>query len=205
MPHISEDRIIGFFDNLSELFTAAEEPIPLEEVLKQVSSLHSVSEKEILAHLYLGQEFHYNPFGEWGISTWATIRPRRMADKIYLILKKHQEPMHFKDLADHINNYQFDHKKAHPPTVHNELILDKRFVLVGRGMYALREWGYQPGVVAEVIDRVFEKEQKPLTREEIIFGVMKERVVKPGTVYLALTDKSKYTKNADGTFMRTGF
>lgn len=135
-----------------------------------------------------------NPYGEWGLSEWKTVNPRRMSDKIYLVLKKHGKPMHFTEIAEAINRTGFDHKKAYPATVHNELILDKRFVLVGRGTYALREWGYQPGVVADVIERVLRSAGEPMAKEKIIEQVLKQRVVKPSTVALALMNRQRFSK-----------
>ena len=55
--------------------------------------------------------------------------------------------MHFKEVAEAISK-TFG-KKTHYATCHNELIKDSRFVLVGRGMYALAEWGYQAGIAPQ--------------------------------------------------------
>lgn len=81
-----------------------------------------------------------NKFGEWGISNWQEIKPKTVNDKIYLVLKHVGEPMHFTAIADKINEVKFDKKKANAATVHNELILDSRYILVGRGTYALKAW-----------------------------------------------------------------
>ncbi len=81
-----------------------------------------------------------NKFGDWGLSDSPEVKPKKISDKIYLVLKHQGEPMHFKDIADKINEIDFDHKKANAGTAHNELILDDRFELVGRGLYGLKEW-----------------------------------------------------------------
>jgi len=151
------------------------------------------------SYLDLAVTLKQNPFGEWGLSSWHSVRPKRMSDKIYLVLKKHSAPLHFREIAEYINKIKFDHKQAHPPTVHNELILDSRFVLVGRGLYALAEWGYKPGVVADVVAHVLQHAGRPLTREEIIAEVGKQRLVKKGTILLALTNKEKFQRLPDGT------
>jgi hypothetical protein len=78
--------------------------------------------------------------GKWGKDDWQEIKPKTINDKIYLTLKNAGAPMHFKEIADKINEIAFDHKKANPATVHNELILDARYELVGRGRYGLKEW-----------------------------------------------------------------
>lgn len=81
-----------------------------------------------------------NKFGEWGKADWQEVKPRTINDKIYLVLKHFGKPMHFTEIAEKINEVAFDHKKANAATVHNELILDDRYVLVGRGTYALKKW-----------------------------------------------------------------
>jgi hypothetical protein len=105
----------------------------------------------VLGLLGISRQVRRNTFSEWGLSHWETVNPKRMNDKIYLVLKKHGSPLHFREITKLINEAQFDHKVAYPPTVHNELIMDKKYVLVGRGIYALKEWGYTPGVVADIL------------------------------------------------------
>ena len=57
--------------------------------------------------------------------------------------------------------------------------------MVGRGLYALKEFGYTKGTVAEVIESLLRK-KSPLTKQEIIEGVLKQRHVKKGTISLNL-------------------
>jgi len=154
----------------------------------------------IEAYLELSEIIAVNPFAEWGLATSPLVKPKRMGDKIYLVLKKNGKPIHFNDITGNINEYEFDHRKAYAPTVHNELILDGRFVLVGRGIYALREWGYQEGTVADVLARILNEADNPLTREELIESVLKERMVKEGTIHLALTNRSKFKRLEDGSY-----
>jgi hypothetical protein len=93
-------------------------------------------------------------------------------------------------------------KRAHEATTHNELIKDDRFVLVGRGLYALAEWGYVSGVVRDVIRKVLNK-YGPMTREEIFNKVMKERYVKENTVLVNLQNSTYFKKDADGKYHAT--
>jgi len=90
-------------------------------------------------------------------------------------------------------------RKAHPATCHNELIKDARFVLVGRGLYALAEWGYSRGVVADVIKSILKKDG-PLTKEEIISKVKKERYVKDNTILVNLQNGHYFKKTKDGLY-----
>jgi hypothetical protein len=150
--------------------------------------------------LGLSARVHRNSFGEWGLKHWQTITPKRMNDKIYLVLKKQGKPLHFRDIVRLINEQHFDGKQAYAPTVHNELILDKKFVLVGRGIYALTEWGYQPGVVADVLESILKEHGEAMGRDELVEQVLKQRLVKKGTVYLALTNRRRFLRLPDGRY-----
>ncbi len=182
-------------DELAQLLITQKPSSPLQGVLSDASV--------ILNLLQLSANIRRNTFGEWGLRHWETISPKRMNDKIYLILKKNGKPMHFRDIVRMINEQSFDHKKAYAPTVHNELILDDKFVLVGRGIYALKEWGYKPGVVADVMVEVLKEKGQPMTRDEIVEAVLKQRLVKKGTIYLALTNKKKFNRLPDGRYILT--
>ena len=128
----------------------------------------------------------------WGLTEWRFVRPRSIRDKVEIILRKSGEPLHFMDIANRIKEAQFDHKNVTVQAVHNELIRYPQFVLVGRGLYALREWGYEPGTVADVIEKIL-KEKGPLSKKEIISEVAKQRTVKVGTISLNL-QKMPYFK-----------
>lgn len=121
----------------------------------------------------------------WGMTEWRFVRPRSIRDKVEIILKKEEKPLHFVDIANHIREADFDRKNVTIQAVHNELIRYPQFVLVGRGLYALREWGYEPGTVADVIERILD-DKGPLTKKEIIAEVAKQRRVKVGTISLNL-------------------
>jgi hypothetical protein len=81
-----------------------------------------------------------NKYGEWGLADSSEIKPKTVNDKIYLILKHEGKPLHFTEIAQRINETKFDKKTANAATVHNELILDGRYVLMNRGTYGLKEW-----------------------------------------------------------------
>ena len=129
----------------------------------------------------------------WGLTEWRFVRPRSIRDKIEIILKKSGEPIHFMDIANRIKEASFDHKNVTVQAVHNELIRYPQFVLVGRGLYALREWGYEPGTVADVIERIL-KDKGPLSKKEIIAEVAKQRTVKVGTISLNLQKMPYFTR-----------
>lgn len=121
----------------------------------------------------------------WGLTEWRFVRPRSIRDKVEIILKKVAHPMHFMEIANTIKEAAFDHKNVTVQAVHNELIRYPQFVLVGRGLYALREWGYEPGTVADVIETILKK-KGALSKKQIIEEVSKQRTVKVGTISLNL-------------------
>jgi DNA-directed RNA polymerase delta subunit len=129
----------------------------------------------------------------WGLTEWRFVRPRSIRDKVEIILRKAGEPLHFMEIANRIREAKFDHKNVTVQAVHNELIRYPQFVLVGRGLYALREWGYEPGTVADVIERIL-RDKGPLSKKEIISEVAKQRTVKVGTISLNLQKMPYFTR-----------
>lgn len=189
---------------LVDLVKSHNEPLHEDElVTKALERLTDGNERVVRGHLRISKRLKQNIFGQWGMAEWTSITPKRMNDKIYLVLKHVKKPMHFTEIAQKINELGFDHKIAYPATVHNELILDEKYVLVGRGIYALSEWGYEPGVVSEVIRRVMERAGRPLSREEVVEKVLSQRMVGKSTVHLALMNKQHFMKRPDGLFVLT--
>lgn len=150
--------------------------------------LTDVSAKEVADYLRVSSEIQENPFGKWGIYSWDDIALKGIREKVYTVLQEGNEPLHFREIAKRIDAYGLSKngRKAHPQTVHNELIKDDRFVLIGRGTYALAAWGYETGTVKDVVTEVLNKEEKPLPKEEIVKRVLAVRKVKPTTVMINL-------------------
>jgi hypothetical protein len=154
--------------------------------------------EEILKRwLSLSKTISSNPLAEWGRADAPAIRTKGIRDYAYLVIKRAGQPMHFSDVAKAIS--QMFAKEAHVATTHNELIKDARFVLVGRGLYALSEWGYSPGVVRDVIKEVLKREG-PLTRERVMEEVKKVRYVKDNTILVNLNDPRYFKRNKNGTY-----
>lgn len=161
------------------------------EVINKYKTLYSL--------LRASKKIEQNKFGHWGIHNSREIKPKTINDKIYLVLKNHKEPLHFATIADRINEIGFDSKKANAATVHNELILDNKYVLVGRGLYGLKEWGYKKGTVADVIESILVEANEPISRDDIIDRVLEKRLVKKATIILALMNKDKFI-NQNGKY-----
>jgi len=138
--------------------------------------------------------------GRWGLVKWPMVNPKNIRDKIYVILREHGKHMHFNEIADAIKKSDFKRKEVTTQAIHNELIKDKRFVLIGRGIYALKEWGYEKGTVADIIAEVLRKAGEPLHRDEIVKRVLKSRYVKETTILLNLQGKPQFKRVAKATY-----
>jgi hypothetical protein len=167
--------------------------------LEEVKDLSEQYKNEEIARRWLSisKKISKNPLGEWGKSTSSSIKTRGVKDYAFLMMRKHGSPMHFREVAKAVAN-TFD-KKCHVATCHNELIKDSRFVLVGRGIYALSEWGYKTGVVREVIKELINK-NGPMTKEDIVDQVMKERYLKKNTILVNLQNSKYFKKNKEGKY-----
>lgn len=132
--------------------------------------------------------------GVWGLAKWPAVNPKNIRDKIFVILETKKEPMHFSDIAKSIKESNFKRKNVTIQAIHNELIKDSRFVLIGRGIYALSSWGYKKGTISEIIKSILEKSDSPMTREEIVKQVLRVRKVKETTILLNLQNKTLFKK-----------
>lgn len=193
-----EDALKKLYVNLNN-----QDLLPESEMVnKFLNHLEDVSEKyknqEVIKRwLQISKSIGKNSLGDWGVSASPNIKTKGMRDYAFLVIRKHGSPIHFRDVAKQITT--MFNKKAHVATTHNELIKDSRFVLVGRGLYALAEWGYAPGVVRDVIKNVL-IENGSLTKEEIIDKVMKERYVKENTIVVNLQNPKYFKRDKDGKY-----
>lgn len=171
-------------------------------ILKHLSSeFANLPKNTALNALDISKHIDKNIFGEVGLANWPEINPRGMRDKAYLVLKKEGTPCHFRDITELINKTNFSSQQAYPQTVHNELIKDERFILIGRGIYALAEWGYKPGIVKDVISQILAENKQPLSKKEIISAVLKQRKVKPSTVIINLQNSPEFEKLENGRYI----
>ena len=171
----------------------------IERFLDEMKDLNDRYKNDEIARRWLGisKKVSRNPLGEWGISSSSNVKTKGIRDYAYLAVKRHGSPLHFKEVAALIE--KLFKRAAHVATCHNELIKDPRFVLVGRGIYALREWGYASGVVRDVIRDILKKEG-PLTRNDVVSRVLKERHVKENTILVNLQNQKYFKKGKDGRY-----
>lgn len=159
-----------------------------------------ISQKTLMSYVDASKYIGQNNFGQIGLIHWPQISPRSVRDKAYMILEQQKKPLHFTEVTGVINQYAFDDKKAHVQTVHNELIKDSRFVLIGRGIYALREWGYEPGTVVQVISNMLAK-QGPMSKKQILTTVLKNRLVKENTILINLQNRKLFKQDQEGKYL----
>lgn len=159
----------------------------------------ALQDKEISSFIDASKHVYENNFGDIGLWNWPEISPRGVKDRAYVILKKQNKPLHFIEVTNLINELLPSNKKAYLQTVHNELIKDPRFVLIGRGVYALTDWGYEPGTVSEVIAKILRTEG-PLSKKEIVEKVKENRLVKENTILINLQNKKLFARTPDGKY-----
>ena len=171
----------------------------VEMFLKEIKDLNQKYKNEEIVRRWfnVSKNLGMNPLGEWGKAESSNVHVKGMRDYAYLAIKRHGSPMHFTEVAKAISNVF--HRNAHIATCHNELIKDARFILVGRGLYALSEWGYTTGVVKDVIREIL-VENGPLTRDEIVNKVRNERYVKDNTIVVNLQDSTCFRRNKNGKY-----
>ena len=187
-----KSKVAGLVDTIKQLG----EPKTIAQIAKaakiedakQAGALASTSKK--LATLN----------NRWGLIKWPMVNPKNIRDKIYVILKENGKHMHFNEIAAAIKDSDFKRKDVTTQAIHNELIKDKRFVLIGRGIYALKEWGYEKGTVADIITEVLQEAGEPLHRDEIVKRVLKSRFVKETTILLNLQGKPQFKRVAKATY-----
>jgi len=182
-------KIISLVLNLLE---EEKKPLTLDYLVSNLKT-YNLPKAAILSSLQISKKIQRNQEGVYGLKDWSEIHPRGVKDKAYLVFQKERKPLHFSQVASLIGD-------ALPQTVHNELIKDQRFVLVGRGIYALREWGYEPGYVKDVIFKTLRESKRPLTKEEILEKVLKQRQVKENTVFLNLNNKKYFFRTPEGKY-----
>jgi DNA-directed RNA polymerase delta subunit len=196
LPQFKTDRVKRLINSIIEAVAAIGKPAKLDAVSKKIefdleitalTNLMKLSKD--LAHLD----------GIWGLVTWPEVNPKSIRDKTYLVLGKHGKPLHFSDIATKIKAIPLSRRDVTVQAVHNELIKDPRFILIGRGIYALAEWGYTPGTVADIIAEIL-RQEAPLHKDEIVKRVLSKRQVKTTTIILNLQEKEQFERVEKATY-----
>ncbi len=195
-----EEIVDSFAEILETEQKVVADEIILEAILKNKVAdkyKNQVSLKFYKSIMSVAKKIHKNEEGKIGLVHWPWVKPKTIRDKIFYVLSKKEEPMHFGEIAEEIKKRAFDNKKATVQTIHNELISDPRFVLVGRGLYGLKNWGYEGGTVEDVIEKILKK-QGPLPQKDVVEEVMKKKKVKKATILINLHSSPRFKKTAEG-------
>jgi DNA-binding CsgD family transcriptional regulator len=192
-----DKKLRGEVDTIVTAIKKHGEPLTIEQLHTQLSYDHPdhvralASVSKTLAHLN----------DNWGLVKWPTVNPKNIRDKIFVILVENNKPMHFSEIAGSIKGSDFKRKDVTTQAIHNELIKDPRFVLIGRGIYALDSWGFNRGTVSDIIADVLKKSSEPLHRDEIVKRVLESRQVKETTILLNLQSKPQFKRVAKATYV----
>lgn len=196
----STAKLAELSQELVDAFRQHGQPAKLNEIAAKLKTKLSPQATENLAAI---TKELANFETTWGLRAWPQVNPRSIRDRAYLALRKHTQPLHYSDIAVHIDTITPAGRKVTTQAVHNELIKDDRFVLIGRGIYALADWGYSAGTVADIIKEVLRQEQ-PLHKDEIVKRVLLKRQVKTTTIALNLQEKDHFLRVSKAVYKLKG-
>ncbi|MCD6270504.1 hypothetical protein J7J23_01850 [bacterium] len=197
------DEVKKIINNIVKTIEKRKSLLPEEHIAKLVRENSSLLDNSFYSILEISKDIEKSPLGQYGLVYWPEVAPKTVRDFAYLIFKKENTPLHFKEISKLFEKKYKDiigQKNLLYRTVHNELIKDARFVLVGRGIYALKEWGYAPGTVKDVIIKVLRDSKKPLSKGEIIDNLKKQRLVKENTILLNLSNRKLFSRDKSGRY-----
>lgn len=197
-----ENKVKGVLNSLVLDMEKTKALTSKNELVASFASKFNLSNEAVLSYLEVSKKIQSNNEGKLGLIDWPEIKPRGVRDKAFLVFKRNQKPLHFTRVAELIDGLEYNkpNKKTYPQTVHNELIKDARFVLVGRGTYALAEWGYVPGTIKDIIVKVMKEKQNPIHKDELVNAVLGQRLVAKNTILMNLNNKEYFQKNTEGKY-----
>lgn len=199
-PEFNASKVHQLVERVTEAVAALGSPSSVQQINQRLNP--AMDEATLASVLSVAKKLATHE-KQWGLIEWPSVNPKSIRDKTYLVLSKHGQPLHFGEIADHIKRSNFTRRDVTVQAVHNELIKDSRFVLIGRGIYALAEWGYTPGTVADIIIDIL-KGEAPLHKDEIVKRVLKKRQVKTTTIVLNLQEKEQFERVAKATYKLKG-
>jgi len=202
----AQEKVKATLNSLVSQLQKIGHPIPVKEFYAKVAQTQGLSQPATLSYLEISKRIQPNKESGLGLVEWPEIKPRGVKDKAFLVFKKHGKPLHFTEVANLIDKFDYNmpNKKTYPQTVHNELIKDARFVLVGRGTYALSEWGYVPGTIKDIITNVLKGKNEPMHKDEVVKQVLAQRLVAKNTVLMNLNNKKNFDKDSGDRYFLKG-
>ncbi|OGJ43379.1 hypothetical protein A2974_00270 [Candidatus Peregrinibacteria bacterium RIFCSPLOWO2_01_FULL_48_20] len=197
LTSIPSNVIQDLLEHTQTILNGKKEVLDEETLIKELKNSkhangHDLSEQFFASLLKIDERVKRLEEG-YGLMVWRHINPKSIRDKALIVLRVENKPLHFVEIAKKITDAKFDMKRVTIQAVHNELIRYPQFVLVGRGLYALKEWGFEDGTVTDIIELLLQK-KSPLSKQDIIKGVLKQRRVKKGTISLNLQKNPQFTR-----------
>ena len=171
----------------------------LNEIYHEVAGEHKDNIPNRATIVKLSRRLGSSSLGEWGIKEHPEIALSSLSGYIRSVLRDAGEPLHFREIAKRVGNLK-NSEYCNVYSCHNELVRQKEFILVGRGLYALDGMGYRSGTIADIIC-IGIKENGPMTRDEIIDFVNKERYVKRQSIILTLGKKDLFSKDRENKYI----
>lgn len=189
--YFDQEKNIAYEDQIKNILIKCEE----------VDNFENLENDAIISAIELSKNIGKNPFREWGKIEWAEISPRGVRDKAFLVMKQENKPMHFRELTEKINEISFNGRKAFSQTVHNELIKDDRFILVGRGIYALRNDQAESDKIKGDISEILGRSESPMSKNEIMEEVLKKYPdIKKTSIAISLQDSKIFRKTKENKY-----
>lgn len=174
-----------------------------DQFFNEVRELKALEHEVAKHYLHISKKFGSNLYGDFGLTEWSEVSPKVSRDWIYLILKKAGKPLHFNEIASEIRRLR-PRKKTNTQTIHNELIKDRRFLLVGRGIYSLRDHDALPaGTIRDILIHIL-KTDGPMKPKDLIGKVLKHRIFKETTILFNLQNKKFFKRLATGEYQAVG-
>lgn len=198
LSKLAKAKIVTTNEKIIDYLKEMDIPRELADLYNEIVGIGGESKEFVASCIGISAKIVEAKNGMIGLKIWPSVNPRNVRDKIYFVLKTVGKPLHFKEIAEEIIKFKFDNKRVVRATVHNELIADSRFVLIGRGIYALREWGYNDGTVLDVIKNILSNSKAPMSLGEIIALVNKSRKVKKNTILINLQTNKIFKKVGGG-------
>ncbi len=201
LSKLPKDELVKVLNDWAKYLKNSKTPAKIEVLLSEHPNHKKHNTTFLMALPEVSRKLIETYEGTIGLNEWPEVSPKTVRDKIYFILKRYQKPLHFQEIARTIEAEKFDQKRVVAATVHNELIADDRFILIGRGIYALAEWGYVSGTVKDVIVSVMKKANKSMDFADIFKIVIKQRLVRKNTVLINLQTQKEFKKLKSGKFV----
>ncbi|NTU69638.1 hypothetical protein HGB13_02300 [bacterium] len=191
---LEEDKLNSIAKSIVSFFKDTKRVASFKDILKERPEFSDINQALLKSVINSCALIGKDTDGKFGLNTWGIIKPKNTRDRSYVALKTIGKPLHYRKLTELICSENRTNKKVSVEAVHNELIRDNRFVLVGRGIYALKEWGYSPGTVADVIEEILKEHSEPMHKNDIIKKVLERRFVRKNTILLSLQEKPQFER-----------